>query len=213
MKRDSDAKKNKQEVSDDEYIKHHELKEKGLKQVLGQMHNMVGHALIPFQVGGNVDMYYFPHALDGTAFATMELIEPDGSGPVPSEIGTYELVAFTKHRITDDDQTAFDVIERRMCGIFTVIGRYSHEAKLDPFDTCEIPATKNQEVIYLVFDEYKKPDVEFKIGNSKHGLLLCIEVFPSEMKYAQKNGTLALLNRLKAKRYYPYSDLDREPVA
>jgi hypothetical protein len=47
------------------------------------MHGFVGHAIIPFQIGGAVDMYYFPNGIPGTGFATVELIEPDGSGPKP----------------------------------------------------------------------------------------------------------------------------------
>jgi hypothetical protein len=41
-------------------------------------------------------------------------------------------------------------------------------------------------------------------------LLLCIEVFRSEMEYAMKNGSEALFRLLKERGYYhPYSDLDR----
>ncbi len=202
------------EFSDEEYDKHYDLKEQGLEKVLGPMHDIVGHAIIPFAVGGAVDMYYFPHALDGTAFVTMELINPDGSGPQPSSIGTYELIAFTKRRITEDhDQAAFNAIERRICHIFTVLGRYSFESELNPFETCEVPLSEeSEEYRCLIFDEYKKPNVEFMIGDRKHGLLLCIEVFPAEMRYAMGNGSRELLDKLKARGYYPYSDLDREPV-
>lgn len=49
--------------------------------------------------GGAVDMFYFPNGIQGTGFATMELLEPDGSGPKPNRIGTYELVAFSKHAL------------------------------------------------------------------------------------------------------------------
>jgi hypothetical protein len=42
--------------------------------------------------------------------------------------------------------------------------------------------------------------------------VLCIEVFPSEMKHAMENGSASLLRKLKAAGHYPYSDLDREPV-
>ena len=53
---------------------------------------------------------------------------------------------------------------------------------------------------------------EFKIGNNKHGLLLIMEVHRNEMEYAMKNGTGKLIEKLKGKGYYPYSDLDRESV-
>ena len=209
-------------TSDEDYSINYELKKEGLERILGPMHDMVSHAIIPFQVGGAVDMYYFPHAIPGTAFVTMELIEPNGSGPQPSRIGTYELIAFTRLEITRDekyevihgkDGGSFNAIERRLCGIFTSIGRYSAIAILNPCETCEVPAEKDEPYACLVLDEWKKPGLEFKIGSRKHGLLLCIEIFRSEMEFAMQNGSQALFKRLKAKGYYPYSDLDRQPVA
>lgn len=95
------------------------------------MHNLVGHAIIPFSVGGAVDMYYYPNHIMGTGFATMEILEPDGSGPVPNRLGTYELVAFTKHPFdnSNDKNSPFNLIERKICGIFTTIGFYSRESE------------------------------------------------------------------------------------
>lgn len=206
-------KKQKPQFTDEQYEKHYELKKQGLERVLGEMYHLVGHAIIPFQVGGAVDMYYFPNALEGTGFVTMELIEPDGSGPQPSRIGTYELVAFTKRKIGDeDDKATFEQIERRICGIFTVLGRYSYEAQLNPLETVEVPVREGEPNRCLILDEYRKPGADFTIGISRHGLLLVIEVFRSEMEYAMKYGSQVVLNKLKKKGYYPYSDLDREPV-
>jgi len=177
------------------------------------MHDLVGHAIIPFQVGGSVDMYYFPNALEGTGFVTMELIEPDGSGPRPSRIGTYELAAFTKHKIGDeDDKAALEQIERQLCGIFSILGRYSYEAQLNPLETIEVPVREGEPNRCVILDAYRKPGVDFVIGSHRHGLLLVIEVFRSEMAYAMKHGSQSLLNKLREKGYYPYSDLDREPV-
>ncbi len=87
------------EFSDKEQEDYHDAKRAALERVLGPMHDVVGHAVLPFQLGGAVDMYYFPNGIRGTGFATMELIEPDRSGPKPNRIGTYELVAFTKHPV------------------------------------------------------------------------------------------------------------------
>jgi len=155
----------------------------------------------------------------------MELIEPDGSGPKPNRIGTYELIAFTKYpiakkaydvlpRIPSDkaEQSPFDKMELRMCGVLTTIGRYSYEAVLNPGETCEIPGYKGGPTTCLIFDEYKKNGVDFEINGKRHCLLLCIEIFRSEMEYAMKNGSAAVLKKLKEKGYYPYSDLDREPI-
>jgi hypothetical protein len=208
------------EISNEDFNHHYEQKSKALVNILGPMHDLVGHAVIPYQVGGNVDMYYFPNFIDGTAFVTMELIQPDGSGPKPSSIGTYELIAFTKHDVCFDQyqvvkhesQNKFQEIERRLCAIFTVLGRYSNEAILNPKETVEIPISKDKPYRCLVLDNFEMSTKDFTIGGQIHGLLLVIEIFRSEMEYAMKNGTNALLDLLRDHGLYPYSDLDRDPV-
>jgi hypothetical protein len=203
-----------EEYGVEEYEADYELKSAGLERVLGKMHGMVGHAIIPFSVGGAVDMYYFPNHIPGTGFATMELLEPDGSGPLPNKLGTYELVAFTKHPInsSNDSQTAFNLVERQVCGIFTTIGFFSREAVLNPMETCEIPNGEGKENTCLVFDLYEPEGKKFIIGERKHHLLLCVQVHKSEMEFGRVNGAGVLFEKLKEAGYYPYSDVDREAV-
>jgi hypothetical protein len=204
-----------QKFTEQEYETDYELKSQGLENVLGKMHDLVGHAIIPFAVGGAVDMYYFPNHIKGTGFATMELLEPDGTGPLPNRLGTYELVAFTKHDYnnSEDVQTPFNLIERKVCGFFTTVGFFSRQAILNPNETCEVPNGEGKENTCLVFDLYEPGNKEFKIGNRKHHLLLCIEVFRSEMEFSRANGSKKLFDKLKQAGHYPYSDLDRQPVA
>lgn len=203
------------EFTEQEYELDYELKSKGLENVLGKMHNLVGHAIIPFAVGGAVDMYYFPNHSKGTGFATMELLDPDGTGPLPNRLGTYELVAFTKHDYNNSEntQTPFNLIERAVCGIFTTIGFFSREAVLNPLETCEVPNGEGKENSCLVFDLYEPDNKKFNIGDKQHHLLLCLQVFRSEMDFARKKGSDELIKKLKDAGHYPYSDLDRQPVA
>jgi len=207
-------KETKKEYTQEEYDKDYELKMAGLEYVLGKSYNLVGHAIIPFDIGGSVDMYYFPNGIKGTGFATMELISPDGTGPIPNRLGTYELVAFTKLDYVDDTLEAnpFNIIERHVCSILTSIGFYSFEAKLEPLETAELPQGEGEPNLCLIFDEYKPDGKEFKIGDKKHGLLLIIEVHRDEMEYAMAYGTGMLIEKLKQKGYYPYSDLNRGSV-
>ncbi len=215
------GKKNKEvEISDDQLNEFFQLKERAMVNMLGEMYELVRHAMIPFQIGGAVDMYYFPNVIEGTAFTTMELIEHENKGPIPNKNGMYELVAFTKHKISkkinettkEDSENQFDKIERRVCRIFTSVGNYSYKVKLEPGETCEIPQGEGKENICLVLDEYKKDNTEFKINGNSYGLLVCIEIFRSEMEFAMEYGSLELFRKLKFKGYYPYSDLDRGPV-
>ncbi len=202
------------EFTEAEYEKDYELKMQGLENALGKSHELVGHAIIPFSIGGAVDMYYFPNHINGTGFATMELLEPDGNGPKANKLGTYELVAFTKENYNNDEnvETAFNLIERRICGTFTTIGNYCTQAILNPKETCEVPSDEEANKC-LVFDNYQPNGSAFTIGERKHHLLLCLEVFRSEMEFARKNGSEELFYLLKEKGFYPYSDLDREAVA
>jgi Suppressor of fused protein (SUFU) len=191
-----------------------EAKESALEDLLGKPHTSVMHAIIPFAVGGAVDMYMFPHHLPGVGFATMELIDPAGKGPKPNEHGTFELVAFTRlllHEELDQADHPFTKIMFRLRGIFTTIGFYATDALLRPGDTCEVPVD-GEDNRCLVFDLYEPAGKSFHIGSFKSHLLLCMEVFRSEMEFARSNGSASLLQKLKEAGHYPYSDLDRKAV-
>lgn len=200
----------KKTFTEEEFISNYNLKSEAIEKVLGKMENMIGHAIIPFEVGGAVDMYYFSEHIEGTGFATMELLDPNGKGPKPNVIGTYELVAFTKEKYTniEGSGTTFNTIERHICSLFTTIGNYASQAVLNPKETCEVP-TNGDENACLIFDAYKG----FVVDNRIHHLLLCMEIFRSEMDFARANGTDKLIELLKNAGHYPYSDLNREKVA
>src|SRR5262245_35361256 len=69
---------------------------------LGKEHDMVMHAIIPYAVGGGLDLYYYPNGLPGTAIATKELSELPNQGSANDVYDSYELVMFTKHAIDLD---------------------------------------------------------------------------------------------------------------
>ena len=199
--------------TEEELELHFDLKQQGLETVLGPMHNTVGHAIIPFSLGGAVDIYSFPQEDGSTAFASMELIQPDGTGSVPNQLGTYELVAFTRYGVNprETKKDGFSTMEQRICGLFTRIGNFSFEVKLEPGETAEFP-NEQEDAQCLIFSDYRPDGRPFNIGDQEHGLLLVIEVHKSEMDYARQNGTPQLIDKLKAAGYYPKSDLDRPSV-
>jgi hypothetical protein len=197
-------------ASAEEYDK---AKQLALEQVLGPMHGFVGHAIIPYAIGGPVDMYYFPQPDGGTAFATMELLNFDGSGPAESDVGTYELVAFTKHAVVVPDRDdPFDAIEHRLRSLFTSIGRFSEEAVLNSGDTAEVPVDDDEPNACILFSALSGP-APFRIGKRTHGLLVVTEVLPDEMALSREHGSAELITRLTRAGYFPKSDLDRESVA
>lgn len=173
------------------------------------------HAIIAYAVGGALDLYYYPRGLPGTAIATKELFELPNEGSSNDEFRSYELVMFTKHALDMDAaldaSTPFGHVHASINAILNLIARYSVEATLNPNETCEFPA--DMAAIggkCLIFDGYARQSDEFA---DNFGLLAIIEIFPSEMEYARTNGGAELLQRLKARGFYPYSDLDREPAA
>ena len=217
----------KKAFSSERWEEYDKAKKEALEKILGSMDNVVGHAFIPFQAGGPVDMYYFSQHLPGTVFATMELLKPDGEGPKPNRLGTFELVACSKikntsrtdepfeerkKRIEEDNLTPFERINHRLCGIMSTLGHYSFQVALGTGHTAELPGDDTEDVKYVVFDEFDTGGVPFEIEGRKHGLLLVMEIFPSELRYAKNNGSYALFEKLKAAGVYPYSDMDRQPV-
>lgn len=190
----------------------YDLKQQGLEALLGPMADFVGHAIVPYAVGGTVDMYYFPQPDGSTAIATMALLDHCGRGPIKSSIGTYELLGFTRHAVSTAEDSDFLKTERMLCGIFTAVGRYSQMATLEPLQTSEIP-NDDRDTRYVLFDNYFDTAHPLTIGPRSHGLLLCIALHESELAFGRADGTASLKERLQAEGAYPYSDLDREPVA
>ena len=183
-------------------------------ELLGEEHDEVLHALIPYSIGGGLDFYYYPNSSLGTAVATKELSELPGEGSSNDAFECFELVMFTRHSIDCDDvnnaETKFGKVDARIRAILNCIAPYSAQAILNPGDTCEFP----EDMQYvgggcLIFDAYPNcPDEE----PAPFGLMCVIEIFPSEMAFAREHGSEDLFEKLKAKGHYPYSDMDRKPV-
>ncbi len=183
--------------------------------MLGVEHDHVMHAIIPFHIGGGLDLYYYTGASPGTAVATKELSELPGEGPANSEFRSYELVMFTRRPLdlgaALDDSTPFGKAHASINAILNCIAAYSLDATLNPNETAEFPREMDDIggrcVMFAAFD--RRPDE----SGGYFGLLAVIELFRSEMKFARKKGGVALIEKLKESGHYPYSDMDRKPVA
>ncbi len=201
--------------NDEQYIAHYNLKQQAIETILGPSADVIGHAIIPFRVIagmtlGAVDMHYFPNHVEGTGFTTMELIQTDGTGPVPNTNGTYELIAFTKQAFNDIDQdppTAFNMMERRVCENFTQIAGAAQKKAFNPYEICQISGSDGKPR-YILFDMYR----EFEVEGHKHHLLLCMEIFEEELTAVANFGHQGFLEMLKMIKIYPYSDMDRNWV-
>src|SRR5215510_9473128 len=100
-----------------------------MEGMLGKEHDMVMHAIIPYAVGGGLDLYYFPNGIPGTAIATKELSEMPNEGSSNSVYRSYELVMFTKQPLSLDDadnsKTQFGKAHSKINAILNCVAPYS----------------------------------------------------------------------------------------
>ncbi|MCA9251290.1 MAG: suppressor of fused domain protein [Phycisphaerales bacterium] len=186
-----------------------------MQSTLGAEHGIVMHALIPYEMGGGLDLYFYPNGIEGTGFATKELSEIPTEGSSNDIYDLYEMVMFTRLplelELFRDESTAFGQTYKTFNAILNAIALYSRHATLNPCETCEFP--EDMDIIggkCLIFDGYAAhPDPEVET----FGLLAPIEIFRAEMNYARENGGAKLIDLLKAAGHYPYSDMDRDSVA
>lgn len=193
----------------------HDQKSKLMEAVLGREHDMVMHAIIPYAIGGGLDLYYYPHSIPGAAIATKELSELPNQGSSNRIFSCYELAMFTRHALNldhaMDGSTPFGRAHSNINRILNCIGGYSASATLNPNETCEFPAEMDHVGgKCLIFDAYGSAGSKRTRG---FGVLAVIEIHRSEMDFARSAGGAELIERLKAAGHYPYSDLDRDPVA
>lgn len=204
-----------QEADDQRARAWYDCKSRLMAKSLGKEHDMVMHAIIPYAVGGGLDLYYYPNGLPGVAIATKELSELPNEGSSNRLYKSYELVMFTKHALNldlaKDDSTEFGRAHKNINAILNLFAPYSAKATLNPNETCEFP--KDMPRVggkCFIMDGYACHSDDLA---DNFGLLLIIEVFRSEMTYARNHGGAELIKLLKKKGHYPYSDLEREPVA
>lgn len=186
-----------------------------MEKILGKEHDVVMHAIIPYDVGGPLDLYYFPNSAKGTGIATKELTFACRKSSKNLKYSKYELVMFTRVSLeldaAMDETTPFGKEHENISAILNRIARYSAGSVLNPSETCEFP--RNMEKVggkSLIFDSYEPEGVE--PNDMNFGMMLIMEIFRDEMEFAIKNGGATLLTKLKEKGVYPYSDLNRPSV-
>ena len=129
-----------------------------MEAFLGQEHNMVMHAIIPYEVGGTLDLYYYPNDINGVGIATKELSRTPKKGSSNKIFKVYELVMFTKHDLDldSDENSDFGKMHSNISSALNVIARYSGSASLNPHETCEFPAEMEElGGKCFIFDGYK----------------------------------------------------------
>jgi hypothetical protein len=214
------GKKEKQEQEDALELASYQAKSEFMERILGKEHDMVRHSIIPFAVGGGLDLYFYPGFMGGTAIGTKELVDRDFGGPANKLFDCYELVMCAKSAIDlasaaeeVPPKGSFGHEQREIHGMLNILGRYAPQAKLNPYDTLEFPA-EMQGVggKCLIIDALCEPFADEKTKAKKFGLMLVMEIHRDEMEYAMKQRGKELIAKLKAKGHYPFTGIERESV-
>lgn len=185
------------------------------EEAMGPEHDMVIHAIISYEIGGALHDYIYPNGIEGTGVASKQLARWDGSGSSNKTYKQYELVMFTHEDLTTDDLLKSDSDTdaqrsfKRIRTLMNTIAPYSEEAMLNQYETIGFPDDMEHVAGRFIIMDCYKPEC----FDENFGLMLMIEIFESEFNFKQKNGGDALIERLKRKGHYPYSDLKRKAVA
>lgn len=169
-----------------------------LINIFGPLDENLVHSSIPLSRGGGADVLIFREYIDGFTYVTSDLTGPSYQGQIETEIGNYELMICTK---VDSEWAA---------GIVSDIALYTLEAALRPGNTMDMSFPNTSKLKALVFVEPKLP--AFRFWGREYGILLCLGITRSELEYAHKKGSVALLKVLEQNNIIPYTDFDRDSV-
>ncbi len=190
------------------------LKSERMEELLGVEHDRVMHSMIPFFLGGGLDLYYYPNKLPGTGIATKELSELPGQGPANDAFQNYELVMFTRHsldlNVAQDEKTEFGRVHEDINMLLNLVAQYCLQAEVNPHDTLEFPGDMpDVGGRCLIFDGYPDHSQE---EPAEFGLLAIMEIFRAELEFARAQGANTLLQKLREAGHYPYTDRNRSSV-
>lgn len=186
----------------------HERKSAWMRTVLGPEHDMVMHAIIPYAVGGPVDVYMYPKRIPGTILATKEMVDWGHQECRAYDGHFYEVAMATRHPIDEQDDSPFGAAMLRCRKMMTMTARYSGSAVLKSGDTVEMPMADGEANACAVFwevDAARRTVLEGRPITVQY----IIEVHRPEMEFARANGTARLIELLRQGGHFPYSDLDR----
>ena len=181
-----------------------------MEVALGQQHEDVLYPIIGGGIGGPLDGHYYPNGIDGVGLATKQLTNLDGTGASNDIYDAYEFVVFTRENIIgsalsdDPEDTHF-----KMRSLLTSLAPHALETTLNPYETIGFPDEWEEMAGRCIIMDAYKPEC----FSPKFGLMLLMEIFPSELEFKTQRGGDMLIAILKDEGHYPYSDLNRKPVA
>ncbi|NGN97873.1 suppressor of fused domain protein [Grimontia sp. S25] len=206
----SEANQNSDQPSDNEWF---ETKSRLMASFFGEENHLHYFSIIPASAGGNYCMYYYPNSgRGGTSIATKQLSTDDGTGAYSVAMGRYELVIQTRHRMPESGEikfgdSDFGKANQQLSAVLQTVATYAQNTQLEPFQTIESAEGPHwYGAILLGLQNSTSQQHDF-------GMMLIVQVHKSELEFARKNGTEKLIGLLEKHSMFPFSDLDRPPVA
>jgi len=169
-----------------------------MQKKLGSPIDKVFHAIVPFHFGfdknGAADVFLFKRPDNYISYVTGDLI---GTKQKPSDCGNYELLSIMK----DGQEWGAKLIR--------VLAYYTLDASINSGETMDIGNTgKNVGFEAIIFDKY----AETVIDGNKIGIMLVIGITKKELDWKFKNSGMALIQKLKEAKVYPYTIPKRKSI-
>lgn len=184
---------------------------KALESMLGKMSDIVSHALMPFETDmpempGYLDLYYFENFIKETCLATMELNVNNRA--LQNKLGLYDLVACTPLKIdlNEEANSEYNRTEDRIRLILTEIGRHSDKNVFE--NESIIRLTVESDDTFVVLSHFRSS----MLNGAPYNLMLYMEINEKEFDFASEHGSYELIEKMKAKKIYPYSINTRKCV-
>ncbi|SFH56590.1 suppressor of fused domain protein [Planctomicrobium piriforme] len=167
-----------------------------LESILGPAEDIVHHAPVPFELGGDADVLEFTQKIPGVTYVTADLT--GSSLSKPNTNGQYELMICLREKA---DWAPY---------LLSRLGAYTCGTVLEPNDTMDIALSIPQptNLTALLYVDY----ASIVLKGRRAGLLLCLGITADELELARNEGVEELLSRLKKSGVYPYTDLARSSV-
>jgi hypothetical protein len=190
------AKQQSSEDDKDEWTLWWDARLAAMEAVLGKSDDMVGHATIPFQIGGAADIVYFHHHVKGIVSVTAELIGCDEQ--IKNRLGNYELMICQRQKDDWGDN------------LVSQLAHYTLESKVEPGETMDIGSAvpHGSTISALLFFKY----ATFRVRGRKCGLLLCLGITADELAAVRAGHRAAVEQALVESGVYPFTDLSRKSV-
>jgi len=163
-------------------------------EALGAGYSNVLHCPHPFTLGGNAEVLQFEDHIPGIVYVTVDL-----TGKPDDTYADYELV------ICHRDKTTWgaDIISR--------LAPYALKAYIAHGETMDIDdaAPAESEIKAFIFVTYRT----FRMYEATYDLRLCVGITKSELQYKFDHGPELLIDKLKERGVYPYTDLERLSIS